>query len=289
MRIMVGLTRPTGGTVSFDGVSFVDLPSPGHVVGVMLDATAQHGGRSGTEVLTLTARSLGIASSRVREVLDLVGLSKTEAKRRIKSYSLGMRQRLGIANALLAEPEVLILDEPANGLDPSGIRWIRELLAAHADAGGTVLLSSHLIHEVELVADDLVLIGHGQVAASGTKDDLLQDLQAQTTVVDSDDNEALLAALSAGGHSAVPGEDGLTVTADPAVIGRVAVTERIALTHLSRVSGSLEDEFFRLTGAFSREMDAPTAGVDEPTDRDPGPPGRETGADTTTELTGAVR
>ncbi|HEY9292130.1 MAG TPA: ATP-binding cassette domain-containing protein [Microlunatus sp.] len=267
MRIMVGLTRPTTGAVTFDGVPFVQLPSPGHVVGVMLDAAAQHGGRTGAEVLTLAARSLGLGSRRVAEVLDLVGLSNAESRRRVKAYSLGMRQRLGIAHALLAEPEVLIFDEPANGLDPSGIRWIRQLLADHAQAGGTVLLSSHLIHEVELVADDLVLIGRGRVLATGTKQELLNDLTTVSTQVDSTDNAALAAALTTAGHQVRPDGVGLTVSAEPAAVGAVAARQRIALSHLSRAAGSsLEEEFFRLTSDTSREAAvSPAATTAEPT------------------------
>ncbi|QDP95107.1 ATP-binding cassette domain-containing protein [Microlunatus elymi] len=262
MRIMVGLSRPSAGAVTFDGVPYVQLPSPGHVVGVMLDAGAQHGGRTGAEVLTLGARSLGLPTRRVKEVLDLVGLSTAEAKRRVRAYSLGMRQRLGIAHALLANPEVLIFDEPANGLDPSGIRWIRQLLADHAQAGGTVLLSSHLIHEVELVADDLVLIGDGRVLATGTKQDLLNDLTSTSTQVDSDDNRALAGALAAAGHQARPDGIGLTVNAEPAAVGAVAAAQRIALKHLSRAAGSsLEEEFFRLTSGTARESVGGSAAV----------------------------
>ena len=158
MRIVVGLTSPTSGTAEVLGRRFADLPNPGREVGVLLDASAQHAGRTGREILTLAVRVMGLPSGRVEEMLDLVGLTEDEAGRRIRDYSLGMRQRLGIAHALLGDPEVLILDEPANGLDPAGIRWMRDLLRGHADGGGTVLLSSHLLHEIEVVADHLVVI-----------------------------------------------------------------------------------------------------------------------------------
>jgi ABC-2 type transport system ATP-binding protein len=173
MRMLVGLSRPTSGTARILGKPFAALPNPGRHVGVLLDAAAQHSGRSGREVLTLTALLTGVGRPRVDEVLELVGLTDKEAHRRVGSYSLGMRQRLGIANALLGDPEVLILDEPANGLDPGGIRWMRELLADFAARGGTVLLSSHLLSEIQKVADDIIIIGRGRVVAQGTKDELL--------------------------------------------------------------------------------------------------------------------
>ncbi len=142
-------------------------------MGVLLDASAQHAGRTGRETLRVAARTMGLPVSRVDGMLERVGLAQTEAGRRVRNYSLGMRQRLGIATALLGEPEVLILDEPANGLDPAGIRWMRDLLRDFADQGGTVLLSSHLLHEIEVIADDLVVIGQGRIVAEGTKTDLL--------------------------------------------------------------------------------------------------------------------
>src|SRR5688572_7042221 len=173
MRIMVGLTPATSGTATIDGQRFVDLPNPGTQVGVLLDASAQHAGRTGREILTLAQRTMGLPRSRVQEMLDLVSLTSTEADRRVKNYSLGMRQRLGIGTALLGDPHVLVLDEPANGLDPAGIRWMRDLLRSFADQGGTVLLSSHLLHEIEVIADDLVVIGNGRIVARGTKAELL--------------------------------------------------------------------------------------------------------------------
>ena len=174
MRVMVGLTPPTSGDVTISGRRFRDLPNPGHEVGVLLDASAQHAGRTGREILTITQRTMGLPKLRVEDMLARVSLTEDEAGRRVRNYSLGMRQRLGIATALIGEPEVLILDEPANGLDPAGIRWMRDLLRSYADQGGTVLLSSHLLHEIEVIADDLVLIGDGRIVAQGTKAELLQ-------------------------------------------------------------------------------------------------------------------
>ena len=149
------------------GAPFRSLPNPGRRVGVLLDASAQHAGRTGQEVLAVSAQVMGVDRQRVDELLDAVGLDKRAARKRVGKYSLGMRQRLGIAHALLGDPQVLILDEPANGLDPEGIKWMRGLLRDFADRGGTVLLSSHLLGEVEAMADDLVVIGGGRIVAAG--------------------------------------------------------------------------------------------------------------------------
>ena len=173
MRMLVGLTPPTSGTATVSGRPYRELPNPGRQIGVLLDAGAQHPGRTGREVLSLSARVQGVDDKRVDHLLDLVGLAGPAAKRRVRGYSLGMRQRLGIAHAFLGDPRVLVLDEPANGLDPEGIAWMRGLLRDFADRGGTVLLSSHLLREVEAVADRLVVIGNGRVMASGTKEELL--------------------------------------------------------------------------------------------------------------------
>jgi ABC-2 type transport system ATP-binding protein len=173
LRMLTGLTPPTAGTATVLGTEFARLPNPGRQVGVLLDASAQHAGRSGREVLRLTADVLGVSRARVPELLDRVGLPQSAARKRVGQYSLGMRQRLGIAQSLLGEPSVLILDEPANGLDPEGIVWMRGLLRDFADRAGTVLLSSHLLHEIEAVADNLVVISHGQIVAQGDKAELL--------------------------------------------------------------------------------------------------------------------
>lgn len=169
MRVVVGLTPATSGEVRIGGLHYRHIPNPGRHVGVLLDASAQHAGRTGREVLSIGARTMGLPASRVDEMLDLVSLTDAEAGRRVRQYSLGMRQRLGIAHALLGDPSVLVLDEPANGLDPAGIHWMRGLLTSYAERGGTVLLSSHLLHEVEQVADDLILIGRGRVVAQGDR------------------------------------------------------------------------------------------------------------------------
>src|SRR5918912_446260 len=192
LRIMVGLTRPDAGSATIAGRHYVDLPNPGLEVGVLLDASAQHAGRTGREILTLAQRFMGLPRSRVEEMLEIVSLTTTEASRRVGEYSLGMRQRLGIAAALIGDPEVLILDEPANGLDPAGIRWMRDLLRGYADRGGTVLLSSHLLHEI-------VMIGLGRIVSMGAKTDLLHQAG---TVVGAADLLALELALTQRGLTA---------------------------------------------------------------------------------------
>lgn len=195
MRVMTGLTPPTRGAATVGGHPYSALPNPGRHVGVLLDASAQHAGLTGKEVLTLSARTMGLPTTRVTEMLALVSLSASEAGRRVGNYSLGMRQRLGLANALLGDPSILILDEPANGLDPAGIHWIRGLLRGFAQQGGTVLLSSHLLHEVEVIADELILIGNGRIVAQGSKSDLLQ---TAGTFVRADDPAALRATACTG-------------------------------------------------------------------------------------------
>jgi ABC-2 type transport system ATP-binding protein len=252
MRMVVGLTRPTSGTASIDGRRFVDLPNAGREVGVLLDASAQHAGRTGREVLTIAARTIGLPTDRVDRMLELVSLSAAEGDRRVGHYSLGMRQRLGIATALVGEPQALILDEPANGLDPAGIRWMRDLLRDYADRGGTVLLSSHLLHEIEIIADDLVLIGNGKIVAQGTKADLLR---AGGTVVRTPDLPGLETALRiAGLQASRTGDGALRTDADLTRVGEVALNAGVALTELRTADGAgLEEMFLELTAETHRE------------------------------------
>ncbi|TFD54054.1 ATP-binding cassette domain-containing protein [Cryobacterium frigoriphilum] len=172
MRMLCALTTPNSGRSLVLQHPFRELRNPGRHVGVLLDASAQHGGRTGREILALSACLMSLPAARVQRVVDVVGLTAREADARTRTYSLGMRQRLGLAHALLGEPQVLILDEPVNGLDPAGIRWMRGLLRSFADAGGTVLLSSHLLHEVEAIADDLIIIGGGRILAQGSAAEL---------------------------------------------------------------------------------------------------------------------
>ncbi|MQA82370.1 MAG: ATP-binding cassette domain-containing protein [Streptosporangiales bacterium] len=184
LRILVGLTRPTSGSATVLGRPYTALARPGALVGTLLDAGAVHPGRTGRETLTLGAMMLDLPPSRVDEVLEIVGLTGKEARRGVGGYSLGMRQRLGIGHALLGRPRVLVLDEPANGLDPQGTRWMRGLLRALADAGCAVLLSSHQLHEVEQIADRVVMIGRGRVLAQGTVAELDRGRGLEQTFLD---------------------------------------------------------------------------------------------------------
>jgi ABC-2 type transport system ATP-binding protein len=251
MRVMVGLTRATSGTVTISGRHYVDLPNPGLEVGVLLDASAQHAGRTGREILTIAQRFMGLPRNRIEEMLEVVSLTPTEASRRVGNYSLGMRQRLGIATALIGDPEVLILDEPANGLDPAGIRWMRDLLRGYADRGGTVLLSSHLLHEIEVIADDIIMIGNGRIVSQGSKTELLH---AAGSVVRAADVHELQRALGELGIAASVSEDGaLRADVDPPLVGKVALEAGIALTELRTADAGLEDLFLELTAASQRE------------------------------------
>jgi ABC-2 type transport system ATP-binding protein len=252
MRILVGLTPATSGTATISGRAYADLPNPGREVGLLLDASAQHAGRTGRETLTIAQRFMGLPRQRVEEVLDQVSLTPQESSRRVRDYSLGMRQRLGLATALLGEPEVLILDEPANGLDPSGIRWMRGLLRDHADRGGTVLLSSHLLREIEVVADDLVLIGNGRVVAQGAKSEMLR---STGSLVRTSERDRVAAALTASGiSSSAVGTDGLLAHADAEQVGKVVFAAGVQVTELRPAdSAGLEDIFLELTAQTQRE------------------------------------
>jgi ABC-2 type transport system ATP-binding protein len=252
MRMICGFARPDAGRSAVLGGAYGALPNPGRRVGVLLDASAQHGGRRGREALALSAQTMGVEESRVDELLELVGLDRAAAKRRVREYSLGMRQRLGIANALIGEPEVLILDEPANGLDPEGMRWMRGLLRDFAERGGTVLLSSHLLHEVDVIADRLVIIGSGRIVAEGSRDELLSHTGTQ---VRADDDAALGHALTAAGLAARPADDGgFLVDAEPRAVGAAAQQGGVALVHLAPAGDAgLEQLFFDLTSGDKGE------------------------------------
>ncbi|MFC8921073.1 ABC transporter ATP-binding protein [Cellulosimicrobium sp. NPDC057127] len=183
LHVLLGLASATAGTATIGGRAYQDLEDPARTVGALLDAGGLHPGRTGRDHLRVLAAAARLPSRRVDEVLALVGLVPA-ADRRVRTYSLGMRQRLGLAAALLGEPEVLVLDEPANGLDPAGMRWLRDLLRGFADDGGAVLLASHVLSEVRQVADDLVVIGQGRVVAAGPLDDLVRDRSLEDYYLD---------------------------------------------------------------------------------------------------------
>ncbi|MDG4821846.1 ATP-binding cassette domain-containing protein [Asanoa sp. WMMD1127] len=252
MRMITGLTPPSAGQSTVAGRPYRDLPNPAREVGVLLDASAQHPGRTGREVLTLSARTQGMGKTKVDELLQLVGLAGPAAGRRVRGYSLGMRQRLGIAHAFLGDPRVLILDEPANGLDPEGIFWMRGLLRDFADRGGTVLLSSHLLREVEAVADRLVVIGGGRIVANGSKEELLAAGGVRVRALDPG---TLQKALERSGLAVTAGADGaLIVQGEAEQVGQVAAAISAVLLELRPVdTGGLEELFLTLTAAEAKE------------------------------------
>jgi ABC-2 type transport system ATP-binding protein len=246
LRMICGLTPPTAGSATVLDMPYRALDNPGRRVGVLLDASAQHAGRTGREVLTVSAQVLGVPRTRVGELLERVGLPRSAARKRVGNYSLGMRQRLGIAHALLGDPQVLVLDEPANGLDPEGIFWMRGLLRDFADRAGTVLLSSHLLREVEAIADQLVMIGNGRIVAEGAKAELLA---GSGVIVRGLDTPALHQALADASLDATPGADGaLLVDAEPEAVGRAAAAAGLVLLELRPAEGAgLEQLFLSLT------------------------------------------
>ena len=257
LRILAGLTVQDSGSATIAGVNYRDIPNPATQVGVLLDASAQHAGRTGREILTIGQKTMGLPASRVDDMLNLVSLSEGEAKRRLRNYSLGMRQRLGIAHALLGDPKILVLDEPANGLDPAGIHWMRSLLREYANRGGTVLLSSHLLHEIQIIADELIVIGNGRIVAQGTKDELLK---SAGTFVRALDPSALANALASAGITATASGEGLSTEATPEEVGRAAAAAGVVLIELRQAdSAGLEDMFLQLTATTQREQ--PTQGA----------------------------
>jgi ABC-2 type transport system ATP-binding protein len=250
MRMITGLTPPTAGTATVDGVPYRRLGNPGRRVGVLLDASAQHAGRTGREVLSLAALTMGLDKRVVGESLAKVGLNDTAAKRRVRAYSLGMRQRLGLAYAMLGDPGVLILDEPANGLDPEGIFWMRGLLRDFADRGGTVLLSSHLLREVEAVADKLVVIGGGKIVAQGDQAELLAASGVVVKALDPDALDRVLQRIGLTGTKSTDG--GVVVQSDAETIGRAAADAGLVLLELRPAGGGgLEQMFLTLTAGDS--------------------------------------
>ncbi|KNB50437.1 ABC transporter ATP-binding protein [Streptomyces caatingaensis] len=248
MRMMLDLDSPTGGTVRIDGKHYRQLHNPLRTVGALLDAKAVHGGRSAWNHLLCLARSNGIPRSRVGEVLDLVGLTPV-ARKRAKGFSLGMGQRLGIAAALLGDPRILMFDEPVNGLDPEGIHWIRTLMKSLAGQGRTVFVSSHLMSEMALTADHLIVIGQGRLLADTSMADFIARNARSFVLMRSPEQERLKDVLSGAGITAVPGASGaLEVSGeDAAHLGELAARHRIVLHELSPQRASLEEAFMRLT------------------------------------------
>ena len=245
LRIMLGLVRATSGTATIGGKRYADLAHPLHTVGAALEASSFHPGRTAVNHLRVYARAAGIAEGRVDEVLGLVGLADV-AGRKVGGFSLGMRQRLGLAYTLLGDPGVLVLDEPANGLDPEGIRWLRGFLGSLAREGRTVLVSSHMLAEVQQTVSALLFISRGRLVYQGDMSGLTQPGD-YSTVIDSPDRAALAAALDAAGVDYDALRTGFTVrSAEPAQLGAIAAAAGIALSNLQRKGPALEEVFLDL-------------------------------------------
>ncbi|MFD5121743.1 ABC transporter ATP-binding protein [Streptomyces sp. NPDC058385] len=261
MRMMLGLDNPSAGDVRIDGKHYAQLRDPLRYIGALLDAKAMHGGRSAYNHLLCLAQSNGIPRTRVVEVLDTVGLSPV-ARKKAKGFSLGMGQRLGIAGALLGDPRILMFDEPVNGLDPEGIHWIRNLMKSLAGQGRTVFVSSHLMSEMALTADHLVVIGQGRLLADTSMTDFIQQNSRSYVRLRSPQQERLLDVLHEAGVTVVEAGNG-TLEVDggsPEQLGDLAAAHQLALHELSPQQASLEEAFMRLT-AESVEYHAHT---DEP-------------------------
>ncbi|MFF0588139.1 ABC transporter ATP-binding protein [Streptomyces sp. NPDC003781] len=248
MRMVLGLDRPTAGDVRIDGKHYEQLKDPLTYIGALLEAKAWHGGRSAYNHLLCLAQSNGIPASRVREVLDTVGLSAV-ARKKTKGFSLGMGQRLGIAGALLGDPRILMFDEPVNGLDPEGIHWIRNLMKTLASQGRTVFVSSHLMSEMALTADHLVVIGQGRLLADTSMAEFIAENSRSYVRIRTPQREQLLDALHGAGVPAVEAADGvLEVDGDKSeAVGELAARQQIVLHELSPQRASLEEAFMQLT------------------------------------------
>jgi ABC-2 type transport system ATP-binding protein len=248
MRMILGLAAPTAGTLRTNGKRYDQLPAPMREVGALLDAKAVHGSRRAGDHLLCLAQSNGIPRRRVDEVLGMVGLEKV-ARRRIGGFSLGMSQRLGIAAALLGDPAVLMFDEPVNGLDPEGIHWIRNLMRGLAREGRTVLVSSHLMSEMALTADHLVVIGQGRLIADTGVDEFVRSQSRQSVLVRTPAAATFAERLAAEGASVTTGPEGALVVSGLAglEIGRLALAEGVVLSELTPQRTSLEEAFMELT------------------------------------------
>ncbi|MEG3630424.1 ABC transporter ATP-binding protein [Streptomyces poriticola] len=267
MRMVLGLDRPTAGDVRIDGKHYDQLRDPLTYVGALLEAKAWHGGRSAYNHLLCLAQSNGIPQHRVREVLDTVGLTAV-AKKKTKGFSMGMGQRLGIAAALLGDPRILMFDEPVNGLDPEGIHWIRNLMKSLAAQGRTVFVSSHLMSEMALTADHLVVIGQGRLLADTSMADFIAENSRSYVRIRTPQRERLLDVLHSAGITAVQsGAEVLEVDGDKSeTVGELAARHQVVLHELSPQRASLEEAFMQLT-AESVEYhahDAQPSGLQRP-------------------------
>jgi len=248
MRLILGLDAPSGGSATVNGRAYRELPAPLCEVGALLDTRAVHGGQTARDHLLCLAHSNGIPRRRVQEVLELAGLAQV-ANRRVRGFSLGMGQRLGIASALLGDPGILILDEPVNGLDTDGIRWIRDLLRGLAGEGRTVFVSSHLMSELELTADHLIVIGQGRLLADTPMREFIERNSQATTLVRSPQWQRLRTLLEGHGGHVQPGPQGSWRVSGPdtATIGAIAAAHQIQLHELAPRSSSLEEAYIQMT------------------------------------------
>ncbi|MFF2517318.1 ABC transporter ATP-binding protein [Streptomyces sp. NPDC058086] len=261
MRMMLGLDRPTAGDVHIDGQHYDHLKDPLKYIGALLDAKAMHGGRSAFNHLLCLAQSNGIPKARVDEVLDTVGLTSV-ARKKAKGFSLGMGQRLGIAGALLGDPRILMFDEPVNGLDPEGIHWIRNLMKSLAGQGRTVFVSSHLMSEMALTAEHLVVIGQGRLLADTSMADFIAQNSRSYVRIRSPQRERLLDVLHGAGITVVESGSGAMEVdgAKSEQIGELAAQHQIVLHELSPQQASLEEAFMQLTAEsveYHAHTDAP--------------------------------
>lgn len=247
MRAIVGLTRPTSGRALIEGVPFADLVDPVRTVGSIVDGVGLHAGRRGIDELRVAAAAAGIERSRCDEVLALVGMSAA-GRKRVGQYSLGMRQRLGLALAMLGDPRVLLLDEPANGLDPEGIVWVRQFLRKMADEGRAVFVSSHLLSEVARLADEVVVIHKGKIVATSSVAALTDTSLASVNVASADDERLGRVLIDRGAEVEAEHGGGLVVAGlDAGAIGEIALAEGVALRRLQSSIADLEDVFVALT------------------------------------------
>ncbi|MFB7322231.1 MULTISPECIES: ABC transporter ATP-binding protein [unclassified Streptomyces] len=248
IRAMIGLDRPTSGEVLIDGKHYEDLPRPLTTVGALLDARAVHSGRSVRGHLTGLARSNRLPLRRVDELLEMVGLASVAGKR-AKGLSLGMAQRLGIAAALLGDPQALLLDEPVNGLDPEGVKWIRDLMKHMADEGRAVLVSSHLMSEMALTAGHLVVIGRGRLLADTSAEEFIAGNSRSYVLIRTPEPERMRDLLAARGIHVDQGADGSleAVGTDPRTVGTLAAENRIPVYEVSPRTASLEEAFMQFT------------------------------------------
>jgi ABC-2 type transport system ATP-binding protein len=254
LRMLLGLAAPDSGTATINGVRYRDLPDPARTIGAALEADSFHPGRTAVEHLKIMATAAGISHRRAAEVLDMVGLTDA-ARRRVGGFSLGMRQRLTLAATLLGEPGVLILDEPLNGLDPDGIRWMRDLLRQLAGEGRTVLVSSHLLVEAAQTVQDVVVISHGRLAAEGPVAELAA--ATSTTRIRTPDTGLLISALAGQQITAqqvAPGTVEVRGT-DPDLVARIAAAASVIVLELSRHTDNLEELFFDLTSDHDRALE----------------------------------